>query len=184
MGALWSSGNRTKRSSPNRPANMLPFTNADRLPNIGRRVAAGWSGTSLVTATLACSLGLAIMPGLILLTSALGRIYRGSVATRQTMVAVSRSRHRKTGFTLPSRMSEQPPNLDDTPIEPLYTHPSSPFLRTESTAPAHVEMPTPGAFQSALVTYRSQIEFGLTLLASLVVLLRAVTVLIASPDPR
>jgi hypothetical protein len=78
-------------------------------------------------------------------------------------------------------MSEQPPNPDDTPIEPLYTHPASPFLRTESTAPAHVEMPTPAAFQSTWVTYRSQIEFGLAMLAYLMVLVGSVTVLQANP---
>jgi hypothetical protein len=79
-------------------------------------------------------------------------------------------------------MSEQPPNPDDTPIEPLYTHPASPFLRTESTAPAHVEMPTPAAFQSTWVTYRSQIEFGLAMLAYLMVLVGSVTVLQANPS--
>src|SRR5713226_6718453 len=63
IGALLSSGRRTKRSSPNNPANMLPFTNAARLPNIGRMVTAGSAGTSLVKAALACSLGLGIMPG-------------------------------------------------------------------------------------------------------------------------
>jgi hypothetical protein len=78
-------------------------------------------------------------------------------------------------------MSEQPPNPDDTPLEPLYTHPASPFLRTESTAPAHVEMPTPAAFQSTWVTYRSQIEFGLAMLAYLMVLVGSVTVLQANP---
>jgi hypothetical protein len=78
-------------------------------------------------------------------------------------------------------MSEQQPNPDDTPIEPLYTHPASPFLRTESTAPAQVDMPTPPAFQSTWVTYRSQIEFGLAMLAYLMVLVGSVTVLQANP---
>src|SRR5258707_14346237 len=79
------------------------------------------------------------------------------------------------------RMSEQPPNPDDTPIEPLYSHPASPFLRTESTSPAHVEMPTPAAFQSTWGAYRSQIEFGLAVLAYLMVLVGSVTVLHANP---
>src|SRR5712692_3430881 len=78
-------------------------------------------------------------------------------------------------------MSEQQPNPDDTPIEPLYTHPASPFLRTESTAPARVDMPTPSAFQSTWVTYRPQIEFGLAMLAYLMVLVGSVTVLQANP---
>lgn len=82
-------------------------------------------------------------------------------------------------------MSEQQqPNSkpDEAPIEPLYTHPASPFLRTEASAVAHVEM-TPGtAFQSTWVTYRAQIEFGLGLLAYLMVLVGVVTVLRANPD--
>src|SRR5258708_14400686 len=80
-------------------------------------------------------------------------------------------------------MSEQRPNPDDTPIEPLYTHPASPFLRTESTAPARIDMTVPPAFQSTWVTYRSQIEFGLAMLAYLMVLVGSVTVLQANPDP-
>jgi hypothetical protein len=51
---------------------MLPFTNAARFPNIGRKVTAGPSGTSLVKAAFACSLGLGIAPpsiGLILKAS-------------------------------------------------------------------------------------------------------------------
>jgi hypothetical protein len=80
-------------------------------------------------------------------------------------------------------MSEQQPNPnpEDTPLEPLYTHPASPFLRTESTAPARVDMPTPPPFQSTWVTYRSQIEFGLAMLAYLMVLVGSVTVLQANP---
>jgi hypothetical protein len=78
-------------------------------------------------------------------------------------------------------MSEQRPNPDDTPLEPLYTHPASPFLRTDSTAPARVDLPTPPAFQSTWVTYRAQIEFGLAMLAYLMVLVGSVTVLQANP---
>jgi hypothetical protein len=80
-------------------------------------------------------------------------------------------------------MSEQQPNPDpgEAPIEPLYTHPASPFMRTETSALAHVEMPTPPA-QSTWVTYRAQIEFGLAMLAYLMVLVGSVTVLQANPD--
>src|SRR4029077_7072540 len=60
---------RTNRSSPKSPANMLPFTNAARLPNIGRIVTAGSSGTSFANAALACSLGFGIAPPAILLMS-------------------------------------------------------------------------------------------------------------------
>ena len=41
---------------------MLPCTNAARFPNIGRKVTAGPSGTSLVNAVFASSLGLGIAP--------------------------------------------------------------------------------------------------------------------------
>jgi len=80
-------------------------------------------------------------------------------------------------------MSEKQPNPDpaDAPIEPLYTHPASPFLRTESNAPAHVEMPALPAVASTWVTYRTQIEFGLAMLAYLMILVGSVTVLQANP---
>ena len=80
-------------------------------------------------------------------------------------------------------MSEKQPNPDpaEAPIEPLYTHPASPFLRTESNAPAHVEMPVLPAVASTWVTYRTQIEFGLAMLAYLMILVGSVTVLQANP---
>ena len=78
-------------------------------------------------------------------------------------------------------MSEQRPNPDPTeaPIEPLYTHPASPFVRTET--PLQVDMPALPAAQSSWVTYRTQIEFGLAMLAYLMVLVGSVTVLQANP---
>ncbi len=81
-------------------------------------------------------------------------------------------------------MSEKQPNPDpaEAPIEPLYTHPASPFLRTESNAPAHVEMPGLPAVASTWVTYRTQIEFGLAMLAYLMILVGSVTVLQANPN--
>ena len=80
-------------------------------------------------------------------------------------------------------MSEQQPKPDpaEAPLEPLYTHPASPFLRTESNAPAHVEMPQLAAVASTWVTYRTQIEFGLAMLAYLMILVGSVTVLQANP---
>src|SRR5438132_8389612 len=61
IGCASGTGRRTNRSSPNSPANMLPFTNAARLPNIGRMVTAGSAGTSLLKAALASSVGLGIL---------------------------------------------------------------------------------------------------------------------------
>ncbi len=80
-------------------------------------------------------------------------------------------------------MSEQQPSPDpaEAPIEPLYTHPASPFLRTDTTAPPHVDMPVLPAMQSTWVTYRTQIEFGLAMLAYLMILVGSVTVLQANP---
>ncbi len=81
-------------------------------------------------------------------------------------------------------MSEQQPNPDpaETPLEPLYTHPASPFLRTESTAPKHVAMPVLPGVASTWVTYRTQIEFGLAMLAYLMILVGSVTVIQSNPN--
>jgi hypothetical protein len=81
-------------------------------------------------------------------------------------------------------MSEQQPTPDpaEAPAEPLYTHPASPFLRTESTAPKHVDMPVLPAVASTWTTYRTQIEFGLAMLAYLMVLVGSVTVLQSNPS--
>src|SRR5450759_4543975 len=61
--AISGSGSLTKRSSPNSPANILPFTNAERLPNIGFSVTAGSSGTNSLNAAFASSLALGSEPG-------------------------------------------------------------------------------------------------------------------------
>ena len=81
-------------------------------------------------------------------------------------------------------MTEQQPNPDpaQSPIEPLYTHPASPFLRTESTVPKHVDMPVLPAVASTWNTYRTQIEFGLAMLAYLMILVGSVTVLQSNPN--
>jgi hypothetical protein len=80
-------------------------------------------------------------------------------------------------------MSEHKPNPDPTeaPIEPLYTHPASPFMQTDTSAPRHVEMPAILSIPSTWNTYRLQIEFGLAMLAYLMVLVGSVTVLEANP---
>lgn len=80
-------------------------------------------------------------------------------------------------------MSEQNPSPEptDAPVEPLYTHPASPFLQTEASVPAHVDMPALPAPPSAWVTYRTQIELGLAILAYMMVLVGSITVLQANP---
>src|SRR5712691_4460573 len=93
MGAAWSSGRRTNRSSPKSPLNMLPFTKAARLPNIGRMLTAGSSGTSFVNAALACSLGFGIMPGPIRLIEAPCPLrVRDHAATRAAVEGVAPQR--------------------------------------------------------------------------------------------
>jgi hypothetical protein len=73
--------------------------------------------------------------------------------------------------------------LPEVPAEPLYTHPASPFLRTEpGYAPPPVDQAPVPAAQSTWVMYRSQILFGLSMLAYLMVLVGSVTVLKASGD--
>src|ERR1700675_3643182 len=84
-------------------------------------------------------------------------------------------------------MTEQPPspNPAEAPIDPLSTHPASPFLRTEAPAPIAFASP-PNAMQvvpvsSTWVLYRTQIEFGLAMLAYLMVLVGTVVVVQANP---
>ncbi|MDQ6879953.1 MAG: hypothetical protein M3082_20100 [Candidatus Dormibacteraeota bacterium] len=71
------------------------------------------------------------------------------------------------------------------PVEPLYTHPASPFLRTEASMPREVAAPPgppPAPVQSTWITYRSQIEIGLAMLAYMMFLIGSVTILRANPD--
>ncbi|HEY2599783.1 MAG TPA: hypothetical protein VGJ79_15030 [Candidatus Dormibacteraeota bacterium] len=86
-------------------------------------------------------------------------------------------------------MSDAPPDHNPTqaPVEPLYTHPASPFLRTEANIPPQVAAVggPPKPHRPALSTwviYRSQIEIGLALLAYMMLLIGSVTVLRGNPD--
>ena len=86
-------------------------------------------------------------------------------------------------------MTEKTPNPNpaEAPIDPLVTHPASPFIRTEVPDPVAFASP-PGATPPAVpiystwVVYRSQIEFGLALLAYLMVLVGSVVVVQANPE--
>lgn len=80
-------------------------------------------------------------------------------------------------------MSDHRPSQDptDTPAEPLYTHPASPFLRTETSGPRHVEISALESIQSTWITYRTQINFGLAMLAYLMILVGSITVIQANP---
>ncbi|HEY8953176.1 MAG TPA: hypothetical protein VIP78_11520 [Candidatus Dormibacteraeota bacterium] len=86
-------------------------------------------------------------------------------------------------------MSDTSPKHNPTqpPVEPMYTHPASPFMRTESNIPpqvAGIPGPTPPAtqVQSTWVTYRSQIQIGLALVAYMMLLIGSVTVLRGNPE--
>jgi hypothetical protein len=85
-------------------------------------------------------------------------------------------------------MTEQTPgpNPAEAPIDPLSTHPASPFLRTEAPAPVAFASP-PAPLQvvpssSTWVLYRTQIEFGLAMLAYLMILVGSVVVVQANPE--
>lgn len=85
-------------------------------------------------------------------------------------------------------MTEQTPspNPAETPIDPLSTHPASPFIRTEAPTPVGFASP-PSPIQQApiystWVLYRTQIEFGLAMLAYLMVLVGSVVVVQANPQ--
>jgi hypothetical protein len=86
-------------------------------------------------------------------------------------------------------MSEQDPsqsNPTDAPVDPLFTHPASPFIQTEVPTPvAYASPPTPtpsAAIYSTWITYRAQFEFGLATLAYLMVLVGSATVVQANPQ--
>ncbi len=81
---------------------------------------------------------------------------------------------------------EPSPNPADAPVDPLFTHPASPFIRTEVPSPVAYPSPPnptpPAAIYSTWVTYRTQIEFGLAILAYLMVLVGSVTVVQANRE--
>src|SRR3981081_843902 len=83
-------------------------------------------------------------------------------------------------------MTDETPSQapSEAPIDPLFTHPASPFIRTEAPQPVAFASPPapPAPIYSTWVLYRTQIEFGLALLAYLMVLVGSVTVLRANPE--
>jgi len=83
-------------------------------------------------------------------------------------------------------MSEQnpsPPPPTEAPVDPLFSHAASPFVRTEAPAPVAFLSPpaAPPILVSTYTAYRSQIHFGLAILAYLMVLVGSVTILQANP---
>lgn len=87
-------------------------------------------------------------------------------------------------------MSDEPPTAPlEAPVDPLFTHPASPFERTNPPTPvAFASPPQAGVWVGTVApmanwtTYKTQIQFGFAILAFLMVLVGSVTVVAANPD--
>lgn len=87
-------------------------------------------------------------------------------------------------------MSEETPTAPlEIPVDPLFTHPASPFERTNPPPPvAFASPPQTGVWvgtvapQATWTTYKTQIQFGFAILAFLMVLVGSVTVVAANPQ--
>jgi hypothetical protein len=81
-------------------------------------------------------------------------------------------------------MTDQPPPPPppDTPVDPLFTHAASPFIRTQTPTPvAYASPPTTPPVLSTWVTHRNEIELALALLAYLMVLVGCAIAVQANP---
>lgn len=84
-------------------------------------------------------------------------------------------------------MSEEnpsPPAPTDDPVTPIFSHAASPFERTEAPPPVAFLSPPDGPpiLISTYTTYRTQIHFGLAILAYLMVLVGSVTIVQANAE--
>ena len=86
-------------------------------------------------------------------------------------------------------MTDEPPTAPlERPVDPLFTHPASPFERTNPPSPlafAGPPLPGPTMFISPISTwsaYKTQIQFGFAGLAYLMILVGSVTVVSANPE--
>ena len=85
-------------------------------------------------------------------------------------------------------MSEELPTAPlEAPVDPLFTHPASPFERTNPPAPLIFAAPQETgvwtgtvAPMTTWITYKTQIQFGFAILAFLMILVGAVTVVAAN----
>jgi hypothetical protein len=91
-------------------------------------------------------------------------------------------------YHAPSVSDQNPAAAPDVPVDPLFSHAASPFIRTEVPPPAAFASPpqplqqlvvTPAAYWSA---YKTPIYFGSAILAYLMVLAGAVTAVQANPE--
>lgn len=96
---------------------------------------------------------------------------------------------RRALYDAPSVSDPNPAAPPEAPVDPLYTHAASPFLRTETPAPVAFASPPDAQVQQVLVTpiaawsaYKTPIYFAATILAYLMVLAGAVTAVQANPQ--
>jgi len=90
----------------------------------------------------------------------------------------------------PGAVSDQnPAPRTEAPVDPLFTHPASPFERTNPPSPVAFPSPPqpfgPATFitpMATLTAYKTQIQFGFAMLAYLMVLVGSVTVVDANPE--
>ncbi|HET7419351.1 MAG TPA: hypothetical protein VFL27_03120 [Candidatus Dormibacteraeota bacterium] len=70
------------------------------------------------------------------------------------------------------------------PVDPLFSHAASPFMRTEAPAPVAVAGAQAGGITpiSTWVTYKTQIQFGFAILAYLMILVGSITVVQANGE--
>lgn len=85
-------------------------------------------------------------------------------------------------------MSDQNPAAPaEAPVDPLFTHPASPFMRTDPPAPVAFASPPDAQVAEAVMpiaslsAYKTPIYFGSAILAYLMVLAGAVTAVQANP---
>lgn len=78
-------------------------------------------------------------------------------------------------------MGEQYPSPPDVPVDPLFSHAASPFLRTESPSPVAFGSPPAEPMLTPIWTaHKAQIQFAFALLAFLMILAGSVTVVQAN----
>jgi hypothetical protein len=78
-------------------------------------------------------------------------------------------------------VGEQYPSPPDVPVDPLFSHAASPFMRTEAPTPVAFASP-PGveALTPIWTAHKSQIQFAFAMLAFLMILAGSVTVVQAN----
>ena len=70
------------------------------------------------------------------------------------------------------------------PVDPLFSHAASPFIRTEAPTPVAMAAPAVAGIMpvSTWLTYKTQIQFGFAILAYLMVLVGSITVVQANGE--